>query len=297
MKNDKETPSLAAITGKDEIPESFKIIENKEKTCLFFDEDRQTVLLSMKVSERGCFTSELLRDSLDSVESIRSLYNQNPEGLKFFIYHSASPSVFNRGGDLDLFLECIKKGDKDRLKEYGHQCVECVYANYIGFDIPIISISLIQGDALGGGFEAAMSSNFIFSEKRSRFGFPESMFNIFPGMGAVTFLFRRLPHAKAIDMMLNPSIRSAQDLYDAGLVDELLDDYNGLEQTMHMIKKMTPKFNAIYHTMKAKRIMEGDIRKELLQIVDLWADSVFNIPERDIRRIERIISAQKQRSA
>jgi len=53
--------------------------------------------------------------------------------------------------------------------------------------LPLTTISLAQGDALGGGFEAALSCSVIIAERRARFGFPEVMFNLFPGMGPTAF--------------------------------------------------------------------------------------------------------------
>ena len=52
------------------------------------------------------------------------------------------------------------------------------------FNLPFTTISLVQGDALGGGFEAALCGDIIIAEKQARFGFPEVLFNLFPGMGA-----------------------------------------------------------------------------------------------------------------
>ena len=50
----------------------------------------------------------------------------------------------------------------------------------------------MQGECLGGGFEAALSSDVIVAEKSARFGFPEILFNLFPGMGAYSFLERKI---------------------------------------------------------------------------------------------------------
>ena len=57
--------------------------------------------------------------------------------------------------------------------------------------MPLTTITLVQGDALGGGFEAAISSNVVIAEKSAKFGLPEVLFNLIPGMGAYSFLVRR----------------------------------------------------------------------------------------------------------
>jgi DSF synthase len=48
------------------------------------------------------------------------------------------------------------------------------------------TIALVQGDALGGGFECALSGNVLIAERGAKMGFPEILFNLFPGMGAMT---------------------------------------------------------------------------------------------------------------
>jgi len=49
-----------------------------------------------------------------------------------------------------------------------------------------MSIAMIEGTALGGGFEAALAHHFVLAQKGAEFGFPEIAFNLFPGMGGVT---------------------------------------------------------------------------------------------------------------
>jgi DSF synthase len=59
-----------------------------------------------------------------------------------------------------------------------------MYENIIHLDRDVTTIALVQGDALGGGFETALSSNVLIAERSAKLGFPEILFNLFPGMGA-----------------------------------------------------------------------------------------------------------------
>lgn len=65
------------------------------------------------------------------------------------------------------------------------------------FDTDLTTVSLIQGDALGGGFEASLSSNLIIAERGVKMGLPEVIFNLFPGMGAYSILSRKVGAATA----------------------------------------------------------------------------------------------------
>ena len=88
-------------------------------------------------------------------------------------------------------------------------------------------MSLVQGECLGGGFEAALSSDIIIAEKSARFGFPEILFNLFPGMGAYSFLDRKIGRKGAEDLITSGRIYSAQDMLDAGVINAVAEDGEG----------------------------------------------------------------------
>ena len=94
---------------------------------------------------------------------IDALFTATPQGAEtpfdYFVLGSRARGVFNLGGDLGLFArERSPKGDRDGLRRYAHACVISGYANYTGYGHGVVTIALIQGDALGGGLEAPLSS-------------------------------------------------------------------------------------------------------------------------------------------
>ena len=92
----------------------------------------------------------------------------------------------------------------------------------------------MQGDALGGGFEAALSASVIVAEESARMGFPEILFNLFPGMGAYSFLSRKIGRRAAEEMIVSGTIYGARQLFDLGVVDVLTPDGTGEAQsTVH----------------------------------------------------------------
>src|SRR5690242_15767047 len=77
--------------------------------------------------------------------------------FRFFVMASRTPGVFNLGGDLGHFARAIRAKDEESLRQYAYATVDSLYSNLQAYDQPIVTIALIQGDALGGGFEAALS--------------------------------------------------------------------------------------------------------------------------------------------
>ena len=134
--------------------------------------------------------------------------------------------VFNYGGDLRLFTSYIQKNDKAALLDYAMHCIDLVYQNHTHFDVDLTSISLVQGDALGG-FEAAVSANVVIAERGAKMGLPETLFNMFPGMGAYSILSRKIGYNAAERMILSGKVFAAEELYEMGLVNILAEEGEG----------------------------------------------------------------------
>ncbi len=95
----------------------------------------------------------------------------------------------------------------------------------------------MQGDALGGGFEAALSCQTIVAERDVGMGFPEVLFDLFPGMGAYSFLCQRVSPKLAEEMMLNGTVYSSEDLHKMGVVDVLVAKGEGVEAVHDLIRR------------------------------------------------------------
>src|SRR5205823_8801789 len=85
----------------------------------------------------------------------------------YYVCGSRDPQAFNLGGDLALFVLLIKARDRDALAHYSRLCIDNMYARIHNYQSSAMAtISLVQGDALGGGFECAMSSDIRSEERR-----------------------------------------------------------------------------------------------------------------------------------
>jgi len=249
----------------------------------------------MRPSGRPSFTPELLADLSDMQIKIREAFAVCPDGQRpfdFLVFGSRTPGVFNLGGDLGLFQGRIEQGDATGLRSYAHRCVEVVFANHIGYGNRIITIALIQGDALGGGFESALSCDYIVAEKQAKLGFPEILFNLFPGMGAYTFLSRRVGVAKTEEMLRTGQIYSAEELHALGIVDFLVEEGQGEAKVKELIAKTMPRHNAQSSIHQVRRRINPVTLAELKEIADIWVEAAMRLDEHDLRRMSRITAAQ-----
>lgn len=215
--------------------------------------------------------------------------------MRYFVLRSALSGVFNFGGDLGLFVDLIRAGDREGLLAYGRACISVIHTNTMAMDLPVVTVALVQGDALGGGFECALSFDVVIAERQAKFGFPEVLFNLFPGMGAYSFLSRKLDGVRAEKMILGGRIYSAEELYEMGLVDVLCDENQGNAAVLDYITRNARRHNAhqaIYH---ARRRTQPLPFSELEQVVELWVDAAMQLSEADMRKMLRLATAQERR--
>ena len=159
----------------------------------YFDPHSQIAWGYMHAEPRPCFTPTLLRELLAWGNGMVGMIDDPAQqDVKYFVLASKVPDTFSLGGDLSLFMQHIAARDRDALYHYAISCIDCSYAVHSHLNRPnVTSIALVQGQALGGGFESALAANVLIAERGARMGLPEILFNLFPGMGAMTFLGRQ----------------------------------------------------------------------------------------------------------
>ena len=268
-----------------------------EQLSAFFDKGQRAMWLRWNPTPRPNFNPELLRD-LDRycrfITHTGGEVDCGGEGtpVEYAILASKVPGVFNLGGDLSLFKKLIDDQDRDALLSYGKACVDVLYRNYIGHELPITTISLIQGECLGGGFEAALSSDVLVAERQARFGFPEIMFNLFPGMGAYSFLERKVGKRVTENLITSGRLYSADDMLAMGVVDLVVDQGRGEAETASFIRSRSRSRNAMAGIAAARRHVHKLDYEELIGVVDVWVDTALNLSHRDLKLMQRLVSRQ-----
>ena len=251
----------------------------------------------MHAQPRPCFSRQLLAESRELQRRVSQCAKQpdNPEPVDYLVLASSVPGVFNLGGDLALFMNLIRQGDADGLLAYARACIDVCYHQAIDLDDAVTTIALVQGDALGGGFEAALSCSVLVAERQSQLGLPEILFNLFPGMGAFSFLARRLDPVRAERLILSGKLYSAEELYDMGVVDVLAEPDEGEMAVAEYIRRRNRARNG-YHAMQRVRRLYQPVRyEELLDITRVWVDTALQLREKDLKTMERLVRAQNKR--
>lgn len=221
--------------------------------------------------------------------------NGGPDDLRYFVCGSKTPGIYNLGGDLRHFAECIRSRDLAAMRKYAETCVRMQHANSNGFGAPIITMALVQGDALGGGFEHALAFDILVAERSARMGLPEIIFNLFPGMGAYSFLVRRVGRKVAENFILEGKISTAEELYDLGIVDILVEDGEGEAAIVDYCQRNQKRFAAERAVYLSRRVTAPVELEELLRITHIWAETAMTLTDADVRKMERLADAQERR--
>jgi DSF synthase len=269
---------------------------NQSQLKTYYDARNRIIWLLMKGAPRPAFTVRLLNEITDQIKTVKQdMAETNGEKYDFLVLGSDTEGVFNLGGDLDLFCQYIRNRDRDALLRYAKLSIDLVYQNMIHFGENMTSISLIQGDALGGGFEAAFSANVVVAERGTKCGLPEVLFNLFPGMGAFSILSRKIGFAEAEKMIMSGGVYSAEKLYDMGLVDILAEKGEG-EVAIYRYIKSTQRSGNTYRSMQqVKDICNQVGYEEMMDIGKVWADAALRLSDKDLRMVERLVRRQNNR--
>ena len=237
--------------------------------------------------------------SLAAMGELQQVFNDisaNPGLVKHYVMTSDVAGVFNFGGDLSLFVLLIRARDIDSLRLYGKRCVDLVWWMETAVQRGIHTTVLVQGDTLGGGLESVLPFHKVIFERSAQAGFPEVLFNLFPGMGAWNFTIRKAGFAVANDMILSGKLYSADQLYRRSLVDMVVEDGEGEAAIGQAIRAVHPRLRGTLAALLARASAAPITYESLMEIVTQWTEVAMTLTDRDLRLMERLARAQVRKA-
>src|SRR5262249_12833397 len=113
---------------------------------------------------------------------------QHERPINFLVSGAREKWVLDLDGTVKLFGHMMPNRHPSALAHHAKTCVDACFAHANDLNLPIVTVAMVQGDALGGGFESVLGSDVIIAEAHAKFGLPEILFGLFPAMGAYSFL-------------------------------------------------------------------------------------------------------------
>ncbi|KAA1246371.1 crotonase/enoyl-CoA hydratase family protein [Aquimarina sp. RZ0] len=270
----------------------------RQFNCISIAYYKEEELLFWKIKDTGMpnFCLRGLTEFSEFCMWITAYFSHPDRPLKFIVSGSEHKDIYNMGGDLAFFLESIRTNNVQQLKTYAYLCIDAIYNMYTSFGLPVITIALTEGNAYGGGFECALAHDFIVSNDNVQFGLPENKFNLFPGMGAYSLLYRKLNTIDADAIIRSGKIYTSRYLESLGLIEKIAVKDSTMLVLHKFIREINERFNFEYHHIQCKKLIHPLSKHELLKITDVWLEACMKISQFDLRKMEILSKAQSRKS-
>jgi enoyl-CoA hydratase len=125
-------------------------------------------------------------------------------------------------------------------------------------------IAAVEGFAVAGGFEIALSCDLIVASKGARFGIPEVKRGLIAGAGGLLRIPQRVPYGVAMEMALTGDLVLAERGHELGFVNRLTEQGGALDGALELAA-----------AIKVNGPLALRISKEILQAVPDWTQAEF----------------------
>lgn len=279
---------------------------NYKQLSIKYDPSHEVVWSFLNQNGRvPCFNPELLTELTQhhrEIEQSGGIYcdgiTNKESAIKYAVAASLTENVFNLGGQLSLMRELNINKNYAALEDYAFKSIEALAQRIFRFKSQsIVKITLLQGKALGAGLEAALTSDIIIAERKSTVGFPEILFNSFPGMGGYSLAARKVGQRVASELLTKGKIYSAEEAHDMGLIDILVDDGKGVDAVYNWIDDNNRHSAGFMAIQRAKERVHPITYEELMDITKIWLHNASQLTEHDLSIMERFALRQEMQYA
>jgi enoyl-CoA hydratase/3-hydroxyacyl-CoA dehydrogenase len=152
-------------------------------------------------------------------------------GTRALVIASSNPMLYCAGADVKAFTTMDESS--------GAQLINGAHALFreLGSE-GIVTIAAVNGLAFGGGCELAMACDVRIAARSATFGQPEIKLGIIPGFGGTQRLPRLVGTNKALEMNLVGDPILADEAYELGLVNRLVDDHELLDTALMWARRL-----------------------------------------------------------
>jgi enoyl-CoA hydratase len=149
-------------------------------------------------------------------------------------------------------------------------------------NLPFPVIAAVNGYALGGGCELAMSCDFRIASKTAKFGQPEMSLGLIPGYAGTQRLTKIAGLGNALYLILTGETITAEDALRIGLVQKVTEPENLIDETMNLARKIAS--NGSRALSKAKEVIRKGAGMEFREAMQLEAEGFSSLFAHDVTR-------------
>lgn len=178
----------------------------------------------------------------------------SPEQFRCIVLTGAGQTIFCGGADLKE-----RDGMTDAQFNTQHYLFERM-ARAI-YDCPVPTIACVNGAAIAGGLELALSCDFIVASDNARFGFAEVKRGIMPGGGGTQQLPRAIGVRRAKEVIFTGDPFDAQEALSFGLLNHVYPKAELYDETMKLVQRILA--NAPIAVRQAKKSITFGLQMDM----------------------------------
>jgi 3-hydroxyacyl-CoA dehydrogenase/enoyl-CoA hydratase/3-hydroxybutyryl-CoA epimerase/enoyl-CoA isomerase len=186
------------------------------------------VIFDLKDQSANVFNAQALKELGECLEVIKK-----QSSVKGLLFTSGKPSGFVFGADVTEFLGHFKKSETEMISWIAS--INDIFNGYE--DLPYPKVALVNGFALGGGCEIALTMDFRLASPKAAMGLPETKLGIIPGWGGTVRLPRLIGADHAIEWVTGAKHYKAEDALRFGAVDGIIEDAKLEEAGLKLLEK------------------------------------------------------------
>ncbi len=174
--------------------------------------------------------------TIETINELRDAFKSAyaDDKVRGIILTGSGPKAFVAGADIAEFSNFSPREAK-KMAENGHDVFDTI-ENSVK---PVIAA--INGFALGGGCELAMSCHIRVAATNAKFGQPEITLGVIPGYGGTQRLVRLIGFSKATELLLTADMVNAQEAKQLGIVNHVVEPEELMNKCREILNKIINK--------------------------------------------------------
>jgi enoyl-CoA hydratase / 3-hydroxyacyl-CoA dehydrogenase len=201
------------------------------------DAEQPAEVIKLETRENGVAIAWLANGQMNSispqvVEDLRTVWSAiKGSATRALVIASSNPFLYSAGADIKAFTTMDEEG--------GRKLIDEAHALFreLGSE-GVVTIAAVNGLAFGGGCELAMACDVRIAARSAIFGQPEIKLGIIPGFGGTQRLPRLVGTNKALEMNLVGDPVLAEEAFELGLVNRLVEDHELIDTALMWARKL-----------------------------------------------------------
>lgn len=199
-------------------------------TLLYSVENGMATITINRPDKMNALNKDVMQDLSAAMDIVAT-----DQEVKSVIITGAGEKAFVAGADISEFLSLDEQGGRQLAQQGQDQ----VFNKIENSSKPVVAA--VNGFALGGGCELAMSCHFRLASENAKFGQPEVNLGLIPGYGGTQRLTQLIGKGKSMEWCMSGHIADAQEALSLGLVNHITTKESLLDRTKEILNIINSK--------------------------------------------------------